>query len=255
MTPDVALGIPVPDWREHFQRKLKAIAAIRPNEFDQFDGLPTTQRRLRHHESIEAMPQAMAVLISGWCFRYRVLLDGRRVVFNFWLPGDLINLTPMSPGLAHDIAAWGPAELAVIANTDYRKLCQASPALVAAFTTSERLDALLLANQVMRLGRLTAYERMAHFILEHWERAKLVGLTDDHDCPLPMTQDVMADALGLTNFHVSRTLTRLRADKLIETERHSIRIANPDRLIALCDYDSILAVIEQEKKNADLLQR
>ena len=189
----------------------------------------------------------MAVVVSGWCFRYRVQLDGRRVVFNFWLPGDLVNLTPMSPGLAHDIAAWGPAELAVIPNADYRKLCDVSPTLVAAFVASERLDALLLANQVMRMGRQTAYERVAHFILEHWERAKLIGLTKDNVCPLPMTQDVMADALGLTNFHVSRTLTRLRKDRLLETERHGIRITDPNRLIALCDYDSILTVLNQEK--------
>jgi CRP-like cAMP-binding protein len=244
---NTAFGLPMSDWRDQFQRKIKGIARVNALEFDHLNVLNHVRRSLHHHESIEAMPHTMAVVASGWCFRYRVLLDGRRVVFNFWLPGDLVNLTPMSPGLAHDIAAWGPAELIVIANADYRKLCDASPALVAAFTASERLDALLLANQVMRLGRLTAYERMAHFILEHWERAKLVGITGDHDCPLPMTQDVLADALGLTNFHVSRTLARLRSDKLIATERHTIRILDLDRMIAVCDYDSIHNVLERDK--------
>lgn len=255
MNRDNALGLPVSDWRDQFQRKIRGVARIEERDFDHLNGITPVRRSLRHHESIEAMPNTMAVVVSGWCFRYRVLLDGRRVVFNFWLPGDLINLTPMSPGLAHDVAAWGPAELALVGNADYRRLCDASPALVQAFATSERLDALLLANQVMRLGRLTAYERMAHFILEHWERAKLVGLSNDHECPLPMTQDVMADALGLTNFHVSRTLTRMRADALIDTERHSIHIKDAERLIALCDYDSIQSVIDQEKKSQDFTGR
>lgn len=254
MKHESALGLPVPDWRDQFTRKIQAIARIEPRDLDHLHTINTVRRNLRHHESIEPMPNTMAVVTSGWCFRYRLLLDGRRVVFNFWLPGDIINLTPMWPGLAHDIAAWGPAELALIGNADYRRLCEASPALVAAFAASERLDGLLMANQIMRLGRLTAYERMAHFILEHWERSKLVGLSSDHECPLPMTQDVLADALGLTNFHVSRTLTRLRTDKLVETERHSIHIKDAERLTALCDYESINAVIEQEKKSREPLQ-
>ena len=230
---------PASDWHNLLYRKLKAVSLLIPRDFANVNKLAPQRSKLAHREEIAGSTGTMAVVASGWIFRYRTLLDGRRVVFNFHLPGDLINLSPMYPGLAYNTAAWGPAELVLISHTDFRELCEVSPPLVSAIAAGERLDALLLANQVLRLGRLTAYERLVHFLLEHWERSKLVGLTDNRHFHMPLTQDVLGDALGLTNFHVSRTLTRLRADKLVQVDHDRIELNEIDHLMAVSEYDSI----------------
>ena len=234
MSPPTAI-----DWHDLLYRKLKAVALLVPRDFANVNKLAPRRRQLVHREEIADATGTMAVVASGWIFRYRTLLDGRRIVFNFHLPGDLINLSPIYPGLAYNSAAWGPAELVLISHTDFRELCEISPPLVSAIAAGERLDALLLANQVLRLGRLTAYERLVHFLLEHWERSKLVGLTDNCHFHMPLTQDVLGDALGLTNFHVSRTLTRLRAHKLIRIDQDRIELNEIDHMRAISEYDSI----------------
>ena len=90
-------------------------------------------------------------------------------------------------------------------------------------------DALLL-DQVVRLGVQTAYERVAHFLLEIQERLALVGQADDQHFPLPLTQEVLAGALGLSIVHVNRTLRLLREENIAIVDRHVVMIFDMARL-------------------------
>lgn len=231
-------------WRSLLLKKLQLVGKLSDGEHHGLDRLPHDTRTIEHLENLQAAPGTMAVVAAGWCFRYRHLLDGRRVIFNFWLPGDLINLSIPLAAPASGIAAWRSTKIVLIADTNYRKLCDESPALVAAIAANERLDALLLANQVLRLSRLTAYERVAHFLLEHWERSAMVGLTHDNEARLPLTQEILADALGLTHFHVSRTLTRLRADRLVSINRQSFTLHDVPRTMEMVEYEPVRQAIQ-----------
>lgn len=226
-------------WRDRLFRKLSTISPITPEEFTDTEKLKHDRRRYEADVAIEAALGIVAVVARGWCYRYRLLEDGRRTVFNFWLPGDLINLTPMAPGLVSHTAAVREAELVHIVDADFIAMCDASPALGAAFAANERLDNLLLANQVLRLGRLSAMERVAHLFLELWDRLSLVGLADGEQFPLPFTYGTLADALGLSNVHVSRTLGQLRDRGLIETKRRTVLLKAPQQLADLTEYDPI----------------
>ena len=93
-----------------------------------------------------------------------------------------------------------------------------------------------LIDQVVRLGRQTALERMANLPLELRFRRSLVGGVEDGAFDLPVTQEHLADALGLSGVHVNRTLQTLRGDSLIELRRNRLRLLCPSLLEAIANY-------------------
>ena len=168
-------------------------------------------------------------VLSGAVISYRLLSDGRRQVTGFHLPGDFLGLeagvehTTTAEALSRvDALAMERTELAGRAVTDVglaRALWQVT---VRAFRRSED-HALILARQ-------GATERVAAFLLDFAERMGRPEIID-----LPMTRQDIADHVGLTIHTVSRTLSQLQAQGLVEarSSRH-VRLLQRHRLEGLC---------------------
>ena len=75
-------------------------------------------------------------------------------------------------------------------------------------------------------------------LLELGQRAAAVGLADGDESPLPLTQEILADALGLSVVHVNRTLQQLRRDGLLDIRGSSLRLLDPDRLAVIAEYQA-----------------
>jgi hypothetical protein len=86
------------------------------------------------------------------------------------------------------------------------------------------------------LGRQTAYERVAHFLLEVQRRLEIAGLGDGQRFPLPLTQEIMGDALGLSIVHVNRTLQQLRRERLIELRSGVTILLQRDLLASIANF-------------------
>ena len=78
----------------------------------------------------------------------------------------------------------------------------------------------MYTQQVIDIGRRSALERVAHFMLELHERLQIIGMAEGGSFPMPLTQELIGDALGLSVPHVNRTLRQLRADDLLVMEHH-----------------------------------
>lgn len=201
-----------------------------------------SDRRERHAVGDELVAEGQSerrarFIVSGWASRQRVLPDGRRQIFAFLLPGDGLNLgaRPAPPALT-SVVATTPLE-----TVDAEPLVEAArsgraPGLLRAFAAADRLDQAKLLDHVVRLGRRTAYERVAHFLLELQDRMETVGLGDSQRFPLPLTQEVLADALGLSIVHVNRTLQQLRRERLIELRSGVAILLQRDILAAIADW-------------------
>jgi CRP-like cAMP-binding protein len=111
-----------------------------------------------------------------------------------------------------------------------------APGLLRAFLAATRLENMRLLDHVVRLGRQTAYERVAHFLLEMQDRLAAVGMGDRQRFPLPLTQELLADALGLSIVHVNRTLQQLRRDNLIEWRAGVVVLLQRELLVQIADY-------------------
>lgn len=179
------------------------------------------------------------LLMAGWACRFRTLPDGRRQIFEFILPGDIYGLClrPQAIALTTSLALTpvviadaGPLGHAITGDTE------SHPGLTRACYATASLDEAYLLNQLMRVGRQTAYERTAHFILEIHERLSVVGLAGETTVAIPLTQEIMADALGLSVVHLNRTLQQLRRNQLIEFKGGLVRLLEPERLSQIANF-------------------
>lgn len=154
------------------------------------------------------------LLASGWAAAVKSLRDGRRQILQIFLPGDVLGLTAMT--------RVGAVALSEVLSVDARPLAQAlstpSPAYAGLRLAWERARVARqheILDQIVRLGRLSAYERTAHLLMELLERHRRAGLSDGRRMPWPLTQETLADVLGLSVVHVNRILQQLRREGII----------------------------------------
>jgi CRP-like cAMP-binding protein len=159
-------------------------------------------------------------MLKGWAARYKTLRDGSRQIVDFVLPGDFCDLhVTLLEAMDHGIVALTPCKVARISAHDVAELTSENNRIVRAMWWSTLVDQGILREWVLNVGRRDAYERVSHLLCELHFRMKRVGLVEGDRLALPLTQDELADAAGLTSVHMNRTLQRLRSEKLIEIGR------------------------------------
>ena len=110
------------------------------------------------------------------------------------------------------------------------------PRLGAAILWAASRDEAMVVEHLVNIGRRNALERTAHFFMELAERLSLVGLANEAEFKCPLSQFVLADALGLTAIHVNRVLRKLREEKLLTFHKGSVRIHDLNRLRKLAGF-------------------
>lgn len=183
-------------------------------------------------------PEAFIVL-SGVAADARILPDGRRQILGLRLPGDIIQ------GEGHDaVTALTNVEL-VDAAPLIRELSERGAlrsGLGRAWLAALRAEQAMLRDHVVRLGRLSAYERLAHLLLETHERLFHVGLANANSFHMPLRQEMIADLLGLSVVHVSRTSQQLKRDRLAQTRSNYVTLLDRERLANVANYVSRFSV-------------
>lgn len=234
---------------EYFQKltgpflcRLRSLAPLTSHEEQFIEGLqlPPHAFDAGAHVHTEDDPTVRPWIVgAGWACRLRVLPDGRRQIVSFFLPGDTIGVGEIrhcaiqSTILAMtDLKLLNAAKLAEAMDSGDESVSNVMQAcrMQLVWTQAQLLD------QILRLGRLTALERMAHLLLELHYRMQDAGLAQDGKFPLPLTQSQFGEALGLSLVHVNRTLQQLRRDQLIELRPGRVAILDRERLELLCDF-------------------
>lgn len=182
------------------------------------------------------------ILVSGWASQQRLLSDGRRQIVNFLLPGDIVgSLEQLGPVLDCESVALTnvvTADASTLATTvekgDFRRA-----GLARALRLMGQQETALMRDQIVRLGRQTAYERLVHLMLELHCRLQAAGLATEYDFAMPLTQDILADALGLSIVHVNRTLQQARRDGLLEIRSGQVKIIDLKLMQTVADWVSV----------------
>jgi CRP-like cAMP-binding protein len=155
-------------------------------------------------------------VLSGWGFRYKLLSDGRRQILNYVMPGDLIGLQGSLVGeMQHSVEALSAMLLCVFERDRLHDLYRSHPGLAYDITWIASREEQMLDENLLSVGRRTALERAAYMIAFICERAKGVTLNGSKPMEIPITQQHIADTLGLSLVHTNKTLRKLVKRKLI----------------------------------------
>jgi CRP/FNR family transcriptional regulator, anaerobic regulatory protein len=188
----------------------------------------------------------VSVLISGWAFRYKTLHDGKRQILDFLFAGALIGFGSGTVN-TYGVETVTNCVVASLPTNQFRRLLAESPTL--AVRVAERVcDGETRAHEHMTsLGRRSARERVSALIYELVSRTHGLGsIKNMEDIKLPLTQIMIGDALGLSNEHVCRMLSKLAQDGVVEINRNVLRVRNTARLMAEAGFDPDDHVFQDE---------
>ncbi|WP_326522734.1 Crp/Fnr family transcriptional regulator [Sphingomonas sp.] len=209
-------------------RRLSALTRLDPTARDALAAAIAEQRAISAQRELIREGAEIArpmLLVQGWAARARILPDGRRQFMSFVLPGDLIGECRQPRPIASS---------SVVTLTD-TTICTPPPGahfptLAEAYAISGAVEEAYLLAHITRLGRMSAQERIADLFLELRERLDLAGLTNGDTYALPVTQETLADALGLTSVHVNRMLQELRRQGDLRWQQGQVQLLHSDRL-------------------------
>jgi CRP-like cAMP-binding protein len=184
--------------------------------------------------------QNVHLLLSGFAYRQKSLIDGARQIIAVLIPGDIVDLEcALLDKADHNIQALTRCEVAVIPRAALETLILADPVLARALWTLTLIDGSVFREWIANVGRRDARSRLAHLLCEFARRLEMAGLADGSAYELPMTQEQLADTLGLTPVHVNRVLRQLEADGLIAREKRLIRIPDWEALRRIAGFNEI----------------
>lgn len=197
-------------------------------------------------------PQYVHLMVDGWACRYKTLPDGRRQVVAFFVPGDFCDLNVyVLKGMDHSIAAITRLSVADIGRDEMDSLTANYPRITQALWWESLVTTAIQREWTLSIGQRTAYERIAHLLVELFIRLRSVKLTQGDSCDLPVTQTDIADATGLTAVHVNRTLQELRRDGLIVLERKRLTIPDLQRLKDAAMFNANYLHLDHEGRHLD----
>jgi CRP-like cAMP-binding protein len=180
------------------------------------------------------------LITQGVAIRYRILRDGRRQILRFVLPGDFAGgHSCFFPTALFSVKALTHTEISPIPLPKLIGLFDSHPRLAIELFRLFACEATILAEHLITVGRQSAQERVAHLLLELLVRLQLVGLADERSYRLPLTQEMIGDALGLSIPYVNRVLQQLRQGGLVTIKDQLVVIENIEELSALADSDQL----------------
>jgi CRP-like cAMP-binding protein len=183
-------------------------------------------------------PGPMFVVLEGWVCRYKVLPSGTRQIMAFLMPGDACDLhIKLLEQMDHSIQAITAASVATITRGQMQAVMRDHPNVASAMYTAQLVDEGIMRAWIVSMGRRSAPERVAHLICELYLRARNIGLTGEGEFALPLSQSVLADALGMTTVHINRVLKELRLAGAMSVKRGSVTILDPIKLVQIAGFD------------------
>jgi len=217
-----------------FECALRGCGLFRPvsqNELAVINDIKRDHLALRAGTAIIRAEQdspELYTLYAGWAFRFKNLPDGRRQILNFLLPGDLLGLqAAMFDASQHGIEALTDVELCLLPRHKIWHLFGQMPELAFDVTWLGAREESQVDENLLSAGRRTAAERVAALIVILYKRADALALVADHTFAFPLTQQHIADALGLSLVHTNKTLARLRRLGMYTQANGSLTLTNP----------------------------
>jgi CRP-like cAMP-binding protein len=230
-------------------RKFESRAALDDGDRAALLALPYRQQTIEPATYIVRegdRPDASCLIVAGFAYRHKVTLEGARQIVSVHIPGDFVDLEASLLNVAdHNVQALTRCEVAFVPREAIRELILAHPKIGIAMWVDTLIDGSIFREWVVNVGRRDARARIAHLLCEFARRLEAAGLAEEYRYELPMTQEQLADAVGLTPVHVNRTLQSLSREGLIERNRRFLAIPNWEALRRVAGFSEVYLHLDQ----------
>jgi CRP/FNR family transcriptional regulator, anaerobic regulatory protein len=210
-------------------RSLSICGALAPTDLAEFERI-ARHVHLAPNEALFTVGQlATSVhnLTDGVARLYKLLPDGRRQVIGFALPGDFLGIAP-SDRYSFSADAIGAVSVCRFPTETFTHFIEQRPHFLLRMNEFAARELLLAQEQMLLLGRRTAEEKVAAFLVGWRQRLARIG-DERATITLPMSRQDIADYLGLTIETVSRTLTRFEREKMLVIVTGGVRLLDANR--------------------------
>ena len=223
-----------------FSKRVHDAVGISLNDRELLKALRVTERTLDNREPLcregDTATQC-AIVHAGFLASYKSASD-REQILAFHVPGDFLDLqTLYLPASDRSIVSIGPSRVGLISHSDLKRLLAASPQLAAIFWRETIIETTVLREWICNVAARDALACVAHLICEIAMRLEAVGMITENCFHLPLTQQDIANASGLSSVHVNRTLQEMRRRGLINLEQRTLTLLNFEELKRLAEFE------------------
>jgi len=183
-------------------------------------------------------PERCAVLVSGYAYRHKLTGEGARQILSLQIPGDALDFQNLFLDESdHNVQMLTRGEVAEIPRQPLEELALANDNVGRSILVATLVESSIFREWTLNIGRRDARSRIAHLLCEFAYRLTRLGLIPSGSYELPMTQEQLADATGLTAVHVNRVLQGLQREQLIERDRRVIRFVSWEKMRDVADFN------------------
>jgi len=230
--------------------KLSLRDTVSPREVDALQDVLGPPKTIRAGTDIvreHTHPQHSTLLISGFSARYTTLRDGGRQITEINISGDFIDLhSLLMKQMDHGVVALTDCAVAFAPHSKLIELTERHAHLARLLWLDTIIDAAIHRQWLAAMGRRSGLGHLAHLVCELYLRLKAAGQADDLAFDLPLTQTVLGDALGLSTVHVSRLITELRGEGVVQWSGGRVEILDWHRLAEIAEFDPTYLRLQTE---------
>jgi CRP-like cAMP-binding protein len=223
-------------------KRLRTYDAISEEDLETIRALPITVKDYPAEGPVVRDGQRATeccLVIEGFCIRSKTLSDGKRQILSIHIPGEIPDLMSLFLHVMdHDLSTLTPCKLGLINHETLRQLHRRRPSVAEMFWRDTLIDAAMFREWIVNVGQRPAPARLAHVMMELRERLRVIGRVDGTNFEMPLTQEEIGDALGITSVHANRVIRQLREDGVVELQRGRATVVDENKFRELADFDN-----------------
>lgn len=244
----------VPGERGYLAKRLSGFVQLDKADLDALDFLGRNawtygSNHMLVHEGRKT--DSIYLLLAGFACQFKMLVNGRRQVLGYLVPGDLCDVNfALSSTPAYSVGLMGECSVARIPFGVFEDLVSHFPKIGRALALAAVIEANILREWLLNVGQRDALQKLSHLFCELASRHRTIGaVAEDGSFALPVNQVALADTLGLTPVHINRTLQIMRKERLICLRRRRLAIQDYGRLAMIAGFDGAYLCASERSSN------
>ena len=222
-------------------RRLRTSSGISDDDVKEIEALPIAVRQYPADTPVVRDGERATnccLIADGFCARSKTISSGKRQILSIHIPGEIPDLMSLFLHVMdHDLSTLAPCTLGFISHETLRKLHQRSPSVAEMFWWDTLIDVAMFREWIATVGQRPAPARLAHVMIELRERLRVIGRLDGNSFEMPLTQEQIGEALGITGVHANRVIKQLRQEGIVELHRGRVTVLDERKFLDLADFD------------------